>query len=110
MGKVRCTMEIMKVVLIGIILVFLILLLLTFILLLFPKLAGGKSGKVSEKKPEHSELPQEPQNLSQPESREDLALICVLTAAVAAYRAGEGKTADTSRFRVVAFRKTPCKR
>lgn len=97
-------MEVAKVVIIGIVLVFLILVLLTFLLMLFQKAAGGKSRK------ETAVLQQETSGRKSAEKQaepEDLSLISVLTAAVAAYRSAEGEESDPNRFKVVAFRKTP---
>lgn len=97
-------MEVAKVVLIGITLVFLILFLLTLLLGLFPKIFGQK-----QKKEINQIEPDEIQSGSIESKPDDLALISVLTAAVAAYRSS-GENADTNNFKVVAFRKTPSKK
>lgn len=101
-------MEIAKVVLIGIVLVFVILLLLTFILMLFPKVLGVKS---KEKDPDSSQKDgpgrEHPAHMEVQNQDGDGALLSVLTAAVAAYRADVEGAAAQSGFQVVAFRKTP---
>lgn len=101
-------MEIAKVVLIGIVLVFVILLLLTFILMLFPKVLGVRSKEKDPGVPQKGAPGSEPsaRMTNQNEDGEG-ALVSVLTAAVAAYRADAEGDAAQSGFQVVAFRKTP---
>lgn len=100
---------VVKVVVIGIVLVFAILVILTLLLTLFRKAAGGKSEERNEKQPQTLRTaPEEtPASMGQAGDGDALSLICVLTAAVAAYRSEMGENADPGRFRVVAFRKTP---
>ena len=100
---------VVKVVVIGIVLVFAILVILTLLLTLFRKAAGGKSEERNEKQPQTLRTVPEkaPASTGQACEEDALSLICVLTAAVAAYRSEMGENADPGRFRVVAFRKTP---
>jgi len=100
-------MFIAQVVIIGILLVFLILVILTLILAAFPGIVNGKKAKKIKKVPETEQSAREKivTNM-QSNSTDDYALISVITAAIAAYRAENGESADLSSFRVVAFRKT----
>ena len=92
-------MEIAKVVIIGIVLVFLILVLLTLVLVLFKKALGR------EKKKDEIDIIAIDESVSASDNKNDeLSLICVITAAVAAYRDENGSAGN---FRVVSFRKTP---
>ena len=105
-------MEIAKVVIIGIVLVFLILLLLTLLLIVFRKAAGGNSPQKNTEDQEKITIARREEtdgnkNAQKTEKSEDFSLICILTAAVAAYRSETGENADPSHFKVVAFHKTP---
>lgn len=100
-------MFIAQVVIIGILLVFLILVILTLILAAFPRIVNGKKAeKIQniEKKEKPKQIQIVPEITDKP--MDDYTLISVITAAVAAYRAESGESADLSSFRVVAFRKT----
>ena len=101
-------MEVAKVVIIGIVLVFLILVLLTLLIMLFPKLMGRKPNKQKETAVRR-EAERDGGNLPKTENPEDLSLLCVLAAAVAAYRRDVEEDADPNRFKVVAFQKLPRK-
>ena len=105
-------MEIAKVVIIGIVLVFLILLLLTLLLIVFKKAVGEKSSQKTTENKEKITIARREEtdgnrNIQKTEKPEDFSLICILTAAVAAYRSETGENADLSHFKVVAFHKTP---
>lgn len=102
-------MEIAKVVIIGIVLVFLILVLLTLVLVLFKKALGREKKQYKANKGAQSISVSDSKAASEvndtQENKDDaLSLICVITAAVAAYRDENGSAGN---FRVVSFRKTP---
>lgn len=102
-------MFIAQVVIIGILLVFLILLLLTLILTAFPRIVNGNKSEKTKKFPEikqNTEEKETPSSAMTNVNTDDHTLVSVITAAIAAYRAGCGESSDLSSFKVVAFRKT----
>lgn len=104
-------MFIVQVVIIGILLVFLILVILTLILALFPRIINEKKTENIQnikKAEEPKQTVTVPANSDKP--TDDYALISVITAAIAAYRAESGESSDLSSFKVVAFRKTKLRR
>lgn len=96
--------------LLGMVMVFSVLVLLWLILTIFKLVMVGNTPKVQESKGTVANLVAErvtavEETKVAPVANDDEALVAVIAAAVAAYRAGEGMDeADASAFRVVSFR------
>ena len=93
--------------LLGMGMVFAVLATLWGVLSIFKLVFAGKTPKAKKEAPapKVTEVPKAAQTVEAPKANEDdLALIAILTAAVAAYRAEEGE-ADGG-FRVVSFKRT----
>ncbi len=98
---------VLEVVIIGVLLVFLILLLITFLMMVFPYLLGErKKTKTQAEENIQSSTVETVAEISNADISDDYTLISVITAAIAAYREANGEGANSSDFRVVAFRKT----
>lgn len=95
-----------KMTLLGMMMIFAVLGLLWAVLAIFKVVFAGKSPKKTAAPKEQQETKQPQAEVSAPipsAPAEDLSLIAVLTAAVAAYREAEG---ESGGFRVVSFRRT----
>ena len=99
-----------KMTLLGMMMIFAVLGLLWAVLAIFKVVFAGKSPKKVDapKEPKETKQPKAQENAPAPSAptaapTEDLSLIAVLTAAVAAYREAEG---ESGGFRVVSFRRT----